>query len=127
MIRHGQPPFLECSTRGDKRFSAFNARIRARGNKSIEEIYQAAKVFDKGVTGLTWQEAKGKKAVNAEEVTKLYSELWNEYIKENVELIEVLVQATGLSDMFGQPNHCCQATELFRIQQAVINHRATKK
>ena len=52
MIRHGSPPYLECSSKGDKRFSAFSARIRARGNRSIEEVYQAAKVFSDGTTGL---------------------------------------------------------------------------
>ena len=125
MIAHGQSPFLECSSKGDKRFSAFSARIKARGNRSIEEIYQASKVFLDGTTGLSWREAKGKRASNSEETRALYSELWNEYIKENRELIEVLVQASGLSDIFGQQNSCCQATELFRIRQAVIDFRKT--
>jgi hypothetical protein len=53
MIQHGTAPFLECSSRGDRRFSAFAARIKSRGNKSIEEIYQAAKRFEDGSTGLT--------------------------------------------------------------------------
>jgi hypothetical protein len=42
MIQHGAAPFLECSSRGDRRFSAFAARIKRRANKSIEEIYQGA-------------------------------------------------------------------------------------
>ena len=42
MIKHGNPPYLECSSRGDKRFSAFYARIKG---KTIEEIYQSAKIF----------------------------------------------------------------------------------
>lgn len=46
MIKHGFAPFLECSTKGDRRFSAFCAHIRSRNNQSIEEIYQAAKIFD---------------------------------------------------------------------------------
>jgi hypothetical protein len=75
MIQHGTAPFLECSSRGDRRFSAFAARIKSRGNKSIEEIYQAAKVFADGSTGLSWREAKGKRAVNADEVRALYSVL----------------------------------------------------
>ena len=55
---------MECSTKGDKRFSVFCARVDRRGGKSIEEIYQAAKVFEDGSTGLTWREAKGRVAVN---------------------------------------------------------------
>ena len=116
MIKHGYAPFLECSTKGDKRFSAFCARIRGRGNKSIEEIYQAAKIFEDGSTGLTWKEAKGRKAINTEEIGILYSRLWDEYIDENPHLLEVLRFFTGLSDIFGQKGHVCQATELWRIR-----------
>ena len=38
MIKCGIPPYLECSSRGNKAFSAFYARLKAYGNKSIEEI-----------------------------------------------------------------------------------------
>lgn len=116
MIKHGSAPFLECSSRGDKRFSAFCARLRNRGNRSIEELYQAKKIFADGSTGLTWRQAKGRKAVNAAEAAEFYGELWNEYIVENPELLAVLKAASGLSDMFGQPGCCCQATELWRIR-----------
>lgn len=115
MIRHGEFPYLECSTVGDKRFSAFFARIKKRGNKSIEETYQAAKVFEDGKTGLTWREAKGKKAVNQEQVSDLYTLLWREYLEENPALLLVLKAATGLSDKFGQAGHCCQATVLWKL------------
>jgi len=116
MIKHGQEPYLECSSKGFKKFSAFVATIRKRGDKSIEEIYQAAKVFKDGTTGLSWRAAKGKKAINTVEVQKLYSILWDEYISENPELLGVLREASGLSDIFGQPGHACQATELWRIR-----------
>ena len=113
MIRHGIAPFLECSSRGDKRFSAFYARVNG---KSIEEQYQAAKRFADGSTGLGWREAKGKQAINQSEVATLYSQLWDAYIEQHPELLSVLKSATGLSDMFGQPGHVCQATELWRIR-----------
>lgn len=116
MIQHGVAPFLECSSRGDRRFSAFAARIRARGNRSIEDIYQAAKRFADGSTNLTWRQAKGRQAVNQAECAELYAQLWDEYIAENPHLLAVLLVASGLSDMFGQPGHCCQATELWRIR-----------
>lgn len=119
MIKHGEAPFLECSSRGFKPFSAFYAKVKCRNNKSIEEIYQGAKIFEDGRTGLSWKEAKGKKAVNQEEVTKLYHELWLLYLIENPNLIEKLENASGLSDMFGQKGHCCQATTLWEIKLAL--------
>lgn len=121
MIRHGQAPFLECSSKGDSRFSAFGARIKGRGGKKIEDIYQGAKVFDGGITNLSWRDAKGKVAINQDEVTRLYATLWDEYIQENPDLLEVIKQASGLQDMFGQKNHACQATELWRIRCNALN------
>lgn len=123
MIKHGEAPYLECSSKGDKRFSAFHARLRVFKNRSIEELYQARKVFEDGSTGLSWREAKGKKAVNQEECSKYYSDLWNIYIMENPELIDELLATTGVSDIFGQEGHCCQATELWRIRNDFINRR----
>lgn len=121
MIRIGEAPFHECSTRGDKRFSAFCARIKAHGNKSIEEIYQGAKIFADGTTGLTWKQAKGRKPINITEVALLYSQLWDEYIQENPHLRTVLTLFSGLSDMFGQRNHQCQVIELWRIRQKSLD------
>lgn len=116
MIKHGTAPYLECSSKGDVRFSAFYARIKGRSNKSIEELYQAFKVFEDGKTGLNWREAKGKRAVNSKEAAQFYKQLWGEYIEENPALLKLLINATGLSDRFGQKNHCCQATELWEIR-----------
>lgn len=113
MVRHGEAPYLECSSKGDWRFSAFYVKI---DGKSLEDCYQGAKVFEDGSTGLSWREAKGRKAVNQEECAKLYSELWDRHIQKHPELLEVLKRASGLSDMFGQEGHCCQATELWRIR-----------
>lgn len=115
MIRVGKPPYLECSGRGDRRFSAFFARIKQRGNKSIEELYQSAKEFD-GNKPVNWRNAKGRRATNQEECNLLYSRLWDEYIAENPDLMVVLIAASGLSDVFGQLGHCCQAIELWRIR-----------
>lgn len=113
MITHGKAPFLECSSKGDKRFSAFYAII---DGKSIEDHYQAFKIFEDGTTGLTWQKAKGKKATNQKEASVFYSELWNKYIEKHPDLLIVLKNASGLSDMFGQAGHCCQATTLWQIR-----------
>jgi len=121
MIKYGTAPYLECSSKGDKRFSAFYARPQGTSfqGKSIEELYQARKVFEDGSTGLSWREAKGKKAVNMQDCVEYYSQLWNVYIMQNPHLLDVLNDATGLSDVFGQEGHVCQATELWRIKQEV--------
>lgn len=124
MIRHGTAPFLECSSKGDKRFSAFYAKI---GNKTIEERYQAFKIFEGGQTGLSIKAAKGRKAHNAEEAAKYYSLLWDQYIYAlNPALKSVLINATGLSDIFGQEGHVCQATELWRIRGELLNGLSPK-
>jgi hypothetical protein len=120
MVRHGAPPYLECSTAGDPRFSAFRAKIRGRGDHSIEVLYQASKRFADGTTGLGWREAKGRPAVNMDEVRNFYAELWDDYIAENPDLLPVLIEAAGLSDKFGQAGHACQATELWRIRCAAL-------
>jgi hypothetical protein len=121
VIRHGAAPFLECSSKGDRRFSAFFARLRGRGGRSIEDLYQGAKRFEDGSTGLSAAAAKGRRPVNPDEVALLYSELWNEFIAENPALIVILTSASGLSDIFGQPDHACQASELWRIRSAFLD------
>lgn len=128
-VYHGKPPFLECSSAGDKRFSAFYARIKGRGNKTIEEIYQGAKAFreeDGTVTsGYPVKVAKGLKPINGPEVRQLYAELWDEYMHENLHLLPVIFEATGLSDRFGRPGSACQATELWRIRNSwKVNYTA---
>ena len=115
MIKHGKAPYLECSSRGDKRFSAFYATVNG---KSIEEQYQAFKIFEDGSTGLSIQRAKGRKPINKKEADEFYARLWDAYIEQNSHLIDVLKEASGLSDIFGQEGHCCQATELWRIRNA---------
>ena len=120
MIKHGDAPYLECSSKGDKRFSAFFARVRCMDNKTIEEIFQASKKFEDGSYGLSVKKAKGKLPVNIEECREIYSLLWDVYIDENIELREVIKNASGLSDIFGQKGHACQATELWRIRNELI-------
>lgn len=124
MVQHGSRPYLECSSQGDCRFSAFYARVRGRDGKSIEEIFQAAKVLKDGSTNNTIKRAKGKPAVNHAEVAQLYSTLWDEYIAENPHLLAVLQEASGLQDVFGQEGHCCQATELWRIRMSAGSRRS---
>ena len=127
MIKHGNPPYFECSSKGDRRFSAFSARIKQRGNRSIEELYQASKKFSDGSTNLSWRKAKGRKPTNIDEVRAFYGQLWDEYIEENPHLLAILKGATGLRDLFGQQGHACQATELWRIRDGSPNPRLPQR
>lgn len=120
MICHGSSPYLEASSAGDRRFSAFYARIEKHNFQSIEEIYQSAKIFEDGRTNLEWREAKGKKAINQEEVSILYEQLWRDYLLENQYLLNILVNASGISDRYGQVGHNCQATVLFKLRNEFI-------
>lgn len=127
MISVGFEPILECSSRGDSRFSAFFAKIKARDNLTIETIYQAAKVFEDGSTGLSVRDAKGKRPVNTEEVAQLYDQLWQEYFDENPDLLRYIRRYRGFSDVFGKCPGQCQAVSIYRIwvkdavRQAYIN------
>ena len=84
-----------------------NSLIKDKAHQTVEDQYQAAKKFEDGSTGLNWRKAKGRKAVNQEECAALYSELWTTYIIEHPELHDTLMEAEGLSDMFGQPGRVC--------------------
>lgn len=115
MLKFGTEPFLECSSKGDKRFSAFYAKVNG---KSIEDHYQSAKIFEDGSTGLHWKDAKGRKPVNLKQCRDLYEYLWHRYFKENPELLDVIKNYNGFSDIFGQEGHVCQAEEVYKIWNA---------
>lgn len=119
MLKFGQAPYLECSSKGDRRFSALFARPSWLGGMSIEEAYQGAKVFPDGATGLGWRQAKGRLAVNQEDCIALYDALWLEWVNEQG-LLPVLKAASGLSDRFGQPGRVCQAEVLWRIRNGEL-------
>ena len=112
-VFRGKAPFLECSSRGEKRLSAFYARPSSLGGRSIEEAYQASKVFEDGSTGLNWKEAKGRKATNAQACADLYMTWWMDYIDEHPDLNNLICNSSGLSDMFGKEGNVCQADVLW--------------
>lgn len=113
MMQYGKSPYLECSSIGDKRFSAFYAKVNGH---SIEEQYQASKVFEDDSTRLSWEKAKGKKSVNIEECHLLYEKLWRQYISEHPNLLIVLKRASGLSDTFAKRCSINQAGVLWKIR-----------
>lgn len=93
----------ECSSRGDKRFSAFYAKLE--DGRSIEEHYQCDV---KGYASI--KEGKGQPPIRKVVDTEYeYLQLWIRWAKLNPSLIEELKELTipyngVLSDMFSNKN-----------------------
>lgn len=110
---------LECSSKGDKRFSAFYAKIKLFGKyDSIENHYQLAKRFGDFIPR-TWKDSKGKKPthlhINGKDydlkyTIAFYELMWVKYLDENPELVEYAKQFDEFHDMFkGKNAVVCQA------------------
>jgi hypothetical protein len=109
---------LECSSKGDKRFSAFYAKVKVFGKyDSIENHYQLSKRFGDFVP-TTWKDAKGKtpthfevngKQFDLKYLSMWYDLLWVKYLDEHPELVEYAVQFDDYSDMFKGKSINCQA------------------
>lgn len=79
----------ECSTRGDARFSAFNAKLD--DGRSIEQHYQCdVKGYAPG--GTNWRLGKGKPPLVARDLWPEYLALWQRWAKLHPELINELRQ-----------------------------------
>ncbi len=96
----------EVSSRGDKRFSAFFARLS--DGRSIEEHYQCdIKGYDPG--GRNWRLGKGKKPLRDVDIWQEYLSLWKRWASLNpllVEELRTLAAARGymLCDRFANTN-----------------------
>jgi hypothetical protein len=97
----------ECSSKGDRRFSAFNARLP--DGRTIEQHYQCdVKGYDPG--GTDWRLGKGKpplKDMTADQLWHAYLDLWIQWAENNGELIDELRRLASkhggiLSDMFAK-------------------------
>ena len=92
---------LECSSRGDKRFSAFYAYVKVNGvNDSIEHHYQNAKrpIPKKGAKP-EYLEIGGNHYPTSC-LTAWYLLLWVKYLDEHPELVEFAKQFDDFHDMF---------------------------
>ena len=96
----------EVSTKGDKRFSAINARLR--DGRTIEEAYQLDIKGYRSI-GYTWLQAKKDRGVHCPrrlsepERWQGYLDLWRQWALENPALIEDLRKKSAgkiLTDMF---------------------------
>ena len=110
---------LECSSKGDKRFSAFYARVTVFGKwDSIENHYQLCKRFD-DIIPKTWKDAKGKtpthihingKDLELKYLTMFYKLLWMKYLDNNKNLVEFASTFDDFNDIFkGKKSLNCQA------------------
>ena len=96
----------ECSSIGDKRFSALYAKLQ---NRSIEAIYQCdVKGYNPG--GYNWKDFKGKPPIYVNTDTyALYKSLWKRYLLVNPDYIyDLYLRASEydfyLSDIFATAN-----------------------
>lgn len=106
--------YLECSSAGDKRFSAFYAKTSFYGvEDSIENIYQSVK-RDKNDNKV----GKGRrvdhicikgKRLDVKYLTPLYKMLWVKYLDNNLELVEYAKGFTAFGDKFRGKAINCQA------------------
>jgi hypothetical protein len=93
----------ECSSKGDKRFSAFTAKLL--DGRTIEQHYQCdVKGYDVG--GTNWKLGKGKPALDTtKDLYVEYLKLWKEWASYNLPLMRELYKAASrngyvLSDRF---------------------------
>lgn len=114
---------LECSSKGDIRFSALGAKIMVNGKlDTIENHYQLSKRFlgENGevIIPNTWREAKGKKIEYFEVGRKsfepkyfsaFYNLMWVKYLDKNPELVQFAKGFDDFSDMFKGKSINCQA------------------
>jgi hypothetical protein len=93
----------ECSSRGDIRFSALYAKLS--DGRTLEEAYQLDVKGYRAVSN-DWRDGKGNKAYNEKTRAELwaeYLELWEQFARENPELIddlEALTRGKVLTDQF---------------------------
>jgi hypothetical protein len=107
---------LECSSKGDKRFSALYANITVFGrNTNIERHYQGCKRFN----DMNISKAKGKKpdyieingkSLDVRYLTPWYKLLWVKYLDRNPDLVDYASGFDEFHDIFkGKNTINCQA------------------
>lgn len=120
MIKKGEVSIkiLECSSKGDKRFSAFYAKVKAWGKvDSIENHYQMCKRFG-DYKPSNWKDAKGKQPTHIElngkeydlkYLSHWYKMLWVNYLDNQPELVEYAKGFDEYNDIFKGKSLNCQA------------------
>lgn len=110
---------LECSTKGDIRFSAFGATVTIFNmTDKIENLYQLCKRFGSDVAPTDWKDCKGKQPthliinglkLDVKYLTPWYKLLWLTYLDANPELVAFASQFDDYNDIFKGKSVNCQA------------------
>lgn len=128
---------LNCSSRGDKRFSAFYARVSVFSKiDSIENHFQLSKRINGRPAPTTWRDMKGKRPdyfvvgqhrIPAELLSAWYALLWVKYLDAHPELVQYAKGFDSFYDPFAKPGRNNQA-EVIRAYvkdgRNAIMHRA---
>ena len=123
---------LECSSKGDRRFSAFYAmlKVRSGATKSIETLYQQSKRMKDGSIAGKGKPVNfviiGGEIYTPEVLTAWYNYLWLCYFKQNPELLNVIAEYDTFTDMFR--GHCinCQADVIQLVHDKGLEALADK-
>lgn len=106
-IKEKEPLILECSSRGDKRFSSIYAQITIGGKTaSIEEFYQKAKRTNDGKVPGKGKPVDyficpfSKEKQPASELSNFYKGLWITYLNQNPDLYEFAKNFDDFHDSF---------------------------
>lgn len=131
---------LECSSQGDSRFSALNAKVIVNGvEDTIENHYQQAKVFienNKFIQYKEFKKTKGKRPVAfniSNHILPLrfgamfYNMLWYKYLKSNDNLQDVLAKYDDYSDKFKGKSFVCQADSIRMFMNDSYGHKLPKE
>lgn len=113
---------LECSSKGDSRFSAFYAKVKIFGvYDSIENHYQLSKRIG-DFKPKTWKDVKGKTPTHIhingydydlKYTVAWYDLLWVKYLDNNPDLVGHAKQFDKFTDMFKSKNAVvCQADSI---------------
>lgn len=112
---------LECSSKGDKRFSSFYAKVDVYGKfDSIENHYQLCKRFGDEVPK-SWRDAKEKmpthihvngKDLDVKLLSQFFDLLWCKYLDANPGLVKLAKEYDDFTDMFRGKSINCQADSI---------------
>ena len=121
---------LQCDSKGDKRYSAFYAKVDVNGKlDSIENHYQLSKRVYGKEAPKSWREMKGikpsyfvigSKMFPNELFSQYYKLLWVKYFDKNPDLYEYACQFDEFVDIFKGKSLNCQADVIEEDRKSVV-------
>lgn len=126
-MNFGTPPYLECSSKGDKRFSPFYARLRSYQNQTIHHIYNSEKMYESGSTNYAVQNRNNIRPINLFELVPLFKKLWLIYFSENPELVRILLASTGISEVYTPDKYFSTSEVLWSIRTRLLQVQDIEK